>query len=47
MYPTVYHHNGFPAIDALGHMIYKAILVIIERTHGLHDYITLCQSLSL
>ena len=31
MYPTVYYHNDFPATDALGHMMYKAILVITGR----------------
>ena len=39
-----YHHNGFVATHALGHMnCHKAIVVITGRAHCFHDciYITL------
>ena len=44
MYPSSYHHNGFIATHALGHMMYmhschKAIVVITEREFCFHDYI--------
>ena len=37
MCPPGYHHNGFVATHALGHM--KAIVVITGRAHCFHDYI--------
>ena len=42
MCPPGYHHNGFVATHALGHMMYgchKAIVVITGRAHCFHDYI--------
>ena len=49
MCPPAYHHNGFVATHALGHMMYgyvpkcmschKAIVVITGRAHCFHDYI--------
>ena len=46
MCPPGYHHNGFVATHALGHMMYgytlschKAITVITGRVHCFHDYI--------
>ena len=41
MCPPGYHHNGFVATHALGHMMccHKAIVVITGRTHCFHDYI--------
>ena len=48
MCPPGYHHNGFVATHALGHMMYimpkcmschKAIVVITERAHCFHDCI--------
>ena len=47
MSPPSYHHNGFVATHALGHMMYmschKAIVVITARVHCFHDNI-LCSS---
>ena len=40
MCPPGYHHNGFVATHALGHMsCHKAIVVITGRAHCFHDYI--------
>ena len=49
MCPPGYHHNGFVATHALGHMTvhhvpkcmscHKAIVVITGRAHCFHDYI--------
>ena len=51
MCPPGYHHNGFVATHALGHMMYglhhvpkcmschKAIVVITGRAHCFHDFI--------
>ena len=46
MCPPSYHHNGFVATHAFGHMMYimspschKAIVVITGRAHCFHDYI--------
>ena len=49
MCPPGYHHNGFVATHALGHMMYghvpkcmschKAIVVVTGRAHCFHDYI--------
>ena len=51
MCPPGYHHNGFVATHALGHMFpsaqhvpkcmscHKAIVVITGRAHYFHDYI--------
>ena len=49
MCPPGYHHNGFVATHAFGHMMYglmvghmsghKAIVVITGRAHCFHDYI--------
>ena len=47
MCPTSYHHNGFMATHALGHIqlmpkcisYHKAIVVITGRAHCFHDYI--------
>ena len=50
MCPPGYHHNGFVATHALGHMMYvhhvpkcmschKAIVVITGRAHCFQDYI--------
>ena len=41
MCPPGYHHNGFVATHALGHMMscHKAIVVITGRAHCFHDYI--------
>ena len=45
MCPPGYHHNGFVATHALGHMMpkcmscHKAIVVITGRVHCFHDYI--------
>ena len=45
MCPPGYHHNGFVATHALGHMMHKpyklchkAIVVITGRAHCFHDY---------
>ena len=47
MYPPGYHHDGFVATHALGHMIYSYTLLvhfrlITGRAHCFHDciYIT-------
>ena len=52
MCPPGYHHNGFAATHALGHITvnhvpkcmscHKAIVVITGRTHCFHDYIYIC-----
>ena len=45
MCPPGYHHNGFVATHALGHMMpkcmscHKAIVVINGRAHCFHDFI--------
>ena len=45
MCPPGYHHNGFVATHALGHMMpkcmscHKAIVMITGRTHCFHDNI--------
>ena len=44
MCPRCYHHNGFVATHAPGHMMYglscpKAIVVITGRAHCFHDNI--------
>ena len=45
MCPPGYHHNGFMATHALGHMMpkcmscHKAIVVITGRAHCFHDFI--------
>ena len=43
MCPPGYHHNGFVATHALGHIMcmscHKAIVVITGRAHCFHDYI--------
>ena len=40
MCPPGYHHNGFVATHALGHMMYMmSIVVITGRAHCFHDYI--------
>ena len=40
MCPPGYHHNGFVAIHALGHMsCHKAIVAITGRAHCFHDFI--------
>ena len=42
-----YHHNGFVATHALGHMVYgcmschKTIMVTYGRVYCFHDYISL------
>ena len=45
MCPPGYHHSGFAATRALGHVIYKAIVVITERAHCFNDCI--CTTLIL
>ena len=50
MCPPGYHHNGFAATHALGHMMYgcmschKAIVVITGRAHCFHDHIYILRS---
>ena len=44
MCPPGYHHNGFVATHALGHMLkcmrcHKAIVVITGRAQCFHDFI--------
>ena len=36
MYPTGYHHNGFVATHALGHMIYRYTLLVPMKQRALN-----------
>ena len=44
MCPPSYHHNGFVATDALGHMMYGlyiyVLYIYIDVLHGLQDQVT-------
>ena len=47
MYPPGYHHNGFVATDALGHMMYEYTLLVpmnqrvlnkLSKEHNVSDH---------
>ena len=47
MCPPGYHHNGFVATHALGHMMYGWAHDVTGTAHCFHDYIYICITLIL